>query len=205
MTEGEIARAVVRDPCLLLAVGPSESHGNGLPVGTGAFIAEAVVDEVSRRTGILRARPFPYGVTHPGADDAAGVTSLRRKTLHRAVNELLAGWEDDGIEEFVLVTAHSSEPHLDALLMVLTPRSRTTVFDLGSVPMDDVLGASPGADLPHLDASILLHLQPDRIPEGAEGASYAPDAASGEAAFERYVDALVRHLGPRSHGPRTVE
>ncbi len=195
-TPSEIRTALDRNPRLLLAVGPLENHGPDLPVGTGYRIASAVVEEASARTGVLRAPGLAYGVAHSGWDRISGLTTLRRKTLHRALNDLLAGWEDHGVHEFVLVTAHSSESHLDALLMALNSHSRTTVFDLGSVPVEGVPDPGPLPDPHALDRSVLYHLDPGRIPETADAATYAAEATSGEVIFERWVEALVAHLGP---------
>ncbi len=199
LTEPQIEARLRVEPRLLLAISPLEDHGPGLPVGTGLTIASAVVDEVSRRTGILRAPPFPYGVTHKSAVRRSGLASLRRKTLHRAINELLAGWEDHGIQEFVLVTAHGSESHLDAMLMAMTSNSRTTVFDLGSVQVEEVVTKMDDPDVARLDTALLTFLAPEQLstiharPELE--AKYTPDKVAGEALFNRYVESLLNHLG----------
>lgn len=194
LTPSEIARALVRDPRLLLAVGPLEDHGTDLPVGAGYRIASAVVDAASAETDVLRAPGLAYGVAHSGWEETAGLTTLRRKTLHRALNELLAGWEDHGVEEFVLVTAHSSEAHLDALLMALNSHSKTTVFDLGSVPMGDMKGFDRSSDVRDVDRSVLRFL--DGSPDSGESdpATYDPEDTSGEEIFDRWRDTLVGHL-----------
>lgn len=205
MAGPEIEARLKAEPRLLLAISPMEDHGPGLPVGTGLTIAAAVVDEVSRRTGLLRAPPFAYGVTHRSAERRPGLASLRRKTLHRAINELLAGWEDHGIREFVLVTAHGSESHLDALLMAMTSNSRTTVFDLGSVRVEDVVTETDDPGVTRLDTALMSYLAPDQLtkatPPSDEGARYTLGKAVGEALFYRYVESLMSHLGFGSGTP----
>lgn len=215
-----VERTLARDPRLLLAVGALEQAGPHLPLGTNIHIAGAVVDAVSRRTGILRAPAFPYGVTLKGSSRFAGTAGMRRKTFHRAVNELLADWEDHGVEEFILVTAHPSSRHLEALLMALTSDAVTTVFDLPSIDVRDIVEGEPG--LEHggeLETSLLLHLLPEAVsPTNAVDSSPTPSATSrylrghhptppteshgvigfpsratpekGAAAFARYVEAL---------------
>jgi creatinine amidohydrolase len=210
-----------RDPRLLMAVGALEQAGPHLPLGTTTHIAGAVVDEVARRTGILRAPPFPYGVVLKGSSTFSGTAGLRRKTFHRAVNELLADWEDHGVQEFILVTAHPSAPHLEALLMALTADALTTVFDLPAIDIQDLVEGEPG--LEHggeVETSLLLHLLPEAVSmESARDLAPTPaasrryrrglhptppsdgpglvgfpsraDASKGEAIFRRYVDALV--------------
>ena len=211
---------LARDPRLLLAVGALEQAGPHLPLGTNMHIAGAVVDEVARRTGILRAPAFPYGVTLKGSSRFAGTAGLRRKTFHRAVNELLADWEDHGVEEFILVTAHPSSRHVEALLMALTSDARTTVFDLPSIDVRDLVEGEPG--LEHggeVETSLLLHLMPDTVSEAdvrdwsptpavtsryrrghhptplaeSEGVIGFPSRGTrekGAAIFDRYVEAL---------------
>jgi creatinine amidohydrolase len=163
----EVQRALARDPRLLLAVGSLEQTGPHLPLGTNFHIAEAVVEEVARRTGILRAPGFCYGVTLKGSQRFAGTAGLRRKTLHLCLNELLASWEDHGVRELILVTGHRSEAHLEALLMALTSRARTTVFDLAAIDVEDLLEGEPGIEHGgERETSLLLHLKPELVSVG---------------------------------------
>lgn len=226
-----VQRILARDPRLLLAVGALEQAGPHLPLGTNFHIAQAVVDEVARTTGILRAPGFCYGVGLKGSRSFAGTAGLNRKTLHRTVNELLAAWEDHGVREFILVTGHRSEAHLEALLMALTSRARTTVFDLSAIDVADLLEGDPG--LEHggeRDTSLLLHLLPDTVvqdsvvdvtPTAAVQASYRrghpptplPDTRGvygypsratrekGRRLFDRYVAALSTLLSRQGGSP----
>ena len=138
----EVERALVRDPRLIFPVGALEQHGPHLPLGANIVIAQRVAREVSRTLQILRAPTFSYGVTI-GGGPFAGRAGLRRKTLHRAVNELLAEWEDHGVKEFVIITAHRFEPHLEALLMALTGEAMKSVYDLYEIDVSDLLETDP--------------------------------------------------------------
>jgi len=180
---------------------------------------------VARRAGILRAPPFSYGVT-VGGGPWAGTAGLRRKTFHRALNELLGRWEDHGVREFLIVTAHRFEPHVEALLLSLTARSQTTVFDLSQIDVSDLLDAdSAGEHAGEMETSLLLHLAPelvrtreasDFLPEpqalrryirgrvptppqasrGTVGRPTLASAAKGAAVFGRWVDTLVAVIQP---------
>ena len=164
LTWPEAGRVLARESRLLFPVGALEQHGPHLPLGTNTFLAESVARRVSAELGILRAPTFAYGVSRGGRGRYAGTSTLRRKTLHRAINELLASWEDHGVSEIVVITAHRYEPHLDALLMALTSRSATTVIDLYAVDVRDLLEAAP--ELKHrgeLETSLMLHLAPERV------------------------------------------
>ncbi len=216
----EVGRILAREPRLLVPVGALEQHGPHLPLGANTLLAKEVVAEVSRTHGILRAPPFCYGVTQ-GGGPWAGAAGLRRKTFHRALNELLAGWEDHGVSEFVVVTAHRYEPHVEAILLSLTDRSATTVFDLYQIDVSDLLEGDPEREHGgELETSLVMHLAPhlvrpgeavDFVPEGralrrytrrrmptppqeARGLVGRPSLASaekGRAIFRRWVERLA--------------
>lgn len=221
LTWREAGRLLARDSRLLFPVGALEQHGPHLPLGTNTFLAEAVARRVSTDLGILLAPTLAYGVTGDARGRFAGTATLRRKTLHRTVNELLASWEDHGVSEIVVITAHRYEPHLDALLMALSSHSLTTVIDLYAVEVRDLLEAEPA--LEHggeMETSLMLHLAPERVrrdqiadfapaprearkyirqrmptaPAGSLGVLGRPTLATaekGRALFERWVAAVT--------------
>ncbi len=221
----EAGRRLAHDPRLILPVGALVQHGPHLPLGTNTFITEAVARAVSRRLGILRAPTFHYGVRGPERESFAGTAGVQRKTLHRALNELLAEWEDHGVQEFYLLTAHQLEAHIEALLMALTSSASITVVNLYSIPVDDILEGSPlGEHGGELETSLMLALAPELVqlshatdvipdtrtlrkyargrvatpPPGARGTLGAPSRATpekGAAVFSRYIQALKEILG----------
>ncbi len=196
LTWREVSRILARDPRLVVPVGALEQHGPHLPLGTNTFIAEQVARELSQEHGVLRAPAFPYGVGLPGNRPFAGTTTLRRKTFHRAINELLAGWEDDGFREFILITAHRFEPHLDALLMALTTDSLTTVVDLYAIDISDIVDASPEAEYAgEVETSLMLHLAPEQV-RLDQISDYVVDPGS----LRRYVQGRVPTPPPDSEG-----
>ncbi len=222
----EAGRLLARDPRLILPVGVLEQHGPHLPIGANLLITERVAREVSRARKILLAPAFPFGVGLPGFEAFAGTAGLRRKTFHRALNELLAGWEDHGVREFLILTAHHSEAHLDALLLALTSEAVTTVVNLFSVDVSDLVEAPPEVEhAGELETSLLLYLAPELVrpdrtadfvpdpgsirryfrgrvptpPTVSQGVLGRPSRASrskGEAVFRRYVAALLELVPP---------
>ena len=219
----EVGRALARDPRLILPVGALDQHGPHLPLATNIHIVEHVVREVSERLSVLRAPVFAYGTTQSGGP-YAGKAGLRRKTLHRAVNELLAHWEDDGVAEFVIITAHRYEPHLEALLMALTDSALNSVYDLYQIDVSDLVTEDPETEHGgELETSLMMHLEPDLVrvdqirdfrlepselrkytrgrvpapPTESCGVIGRPTLASpdkGAAIFERYITALTSAL-----------
>lgn len=159
----EVARRLRARPRLIFPVGALEQHGPHLPFGTNIIIAERVASEVARRTGVLHAPVFSYGVT-VGGGPFEGRSGLRRKTFHRAVNELLGRWDDDGVEEFIIITAHRFEPHLEALLLTPAVRAANTVYDLYQIDVSDILESDPEFEhAGELETSLMLHLRPELV------------------------------------------
>lgn len=221
----EVGRILARDARLLVPVGALEQHGPHLPLGTNTFIAQKVAEAVSQKLGILRAPPFSYGVT-VGGGPWAGTAGLRRKTFHRALNDLFARWEDHGVQEFLVVTAHRYEPHVEAILLSLTARSVTTVFDLHQMDITGLVECDPTVEhAGELETSLMLHLAPHlvrsdeitdvapqtktlrryirgRVPtppqgtRGAVGSGTLATASKGKAVFERWVETLCATLSP---------
>lgn len=220
----EVGRVLAREPRLLLPVGALVQHGPHLPIGTNTFIAEAVADRVSRSLGILRAPAFHFGVRGPEPETFAGTAGIQRKTLHRALNELLAEWEDHGVQEFVLLTAHRQEAHLEALLMAMTSSASTTVVNLYSIDLKDILETPAFSDhAGELETSVMLHLAPELVrleqaadvilppdvlrkyargrvatpPPGSRGILGAPSRATAEKGafiFSRYIESVKEVL-----------
>ncbi len=227
----EVGRILAREPRLIFPVGALEQHGPHLPLGANVLIAERVAAELSEQLAVLRAPAFFYGVA-VGGGPFAGTAGLRRKTFHRAVNELLARWEDHGVTEFIIVTAHRFEPHLEALLMALTDTSLTTVYDLFQIDVSDLLEGDPEKEHGgELETSLLLHLAPERvrlekatdfIPEaralrkytrgrvptpppesrGVLGHASRGSAEKGRAVFRRYLDTLAAVIGANASSSR---
>jgi creatinine amidohydrolase len=162
LTWPKVGRILAEDPRLIMTIGALEQHGPHLPIGTNIFIAEQVARTVSERCGILRAPPFSYGVTVSGGPFRA--PGLRRKTLHRAVNELIGGWEDLYVQHFHLITAHRYEPHLEALLMTASGPAHKSVYDLYQIDVSDVIETDPEFEhAGELETSLMLYLAPDRV------------------------------------------
>src|SRR5205085_10438380 len=115
MRPDEIAATLANDGRLIVPVGTCEQHGRHLPLGADTIIVEHLADDLSAEFGLLRAPTLEYGVNVATERSFAGNASLRRKTLHRALNDLVDTWEASGVREFILLTAHEHDPHLEAL------------------------------------------------------------------------------------------
>lgn len=160
----EVASVLARDSRLIVPIGTCEQHGPHLPLGCDTIIAEKLGEDLSARFGVLLAPSMEYGVNVDSERAHPGNTAMRRKTLHRALNDLLSHWESGGITEFVLLTAHAHDPHQEALATVVTQRARVRVVDLLGIRIDDLLdGQREAMHGDEVDTSLLLHLAPHLV------------------------------------------
>lgn len=222
MSWSDVAGHLAGDGRLLMPVGALEQHGPHLPLGTNVLIARRIALDVSSEFHVLRAPTFSYGVNVPTEREFAGTASLSKKVLHRALNQLLSAWEEQGFKEFILVTAHRHEPHQGALSALLTETAKVRVVQLWDVAIGDLLEEQPGAlHGGEAETSVMLHLYPELVrmerardydpspsefkrylrgqlavpPRGGAGAMGKPTAANGEkgrAIYERMLNAVRR-------------
>ena len=164
MRPAEIATLIDRDPRLIIPVGTCEQHGPHMPLGCDTIIVERLAADLSAEFAVLLAPTVEYGVNVETERGFAGNASLRKKTLHRMLNDLLDTWEANGIREFILLTAHEHDPHLEALSTVITSEARVRVVDIFSVDLKDLL---EGQDDPmhgdEVDTSLLLYIAPELV------------------------------------------
>ena len=159
-----ITETIDRDPRLIIPVGTCEQHGPHLPLGCDTFIVEQLADDLSAEFGVLRAPTIEYGVNVQTERGFPGNASLRKKTLHGMLNDLLDAWESTGIREFILLTAHGHDPHQEALATVMTTSARVRVVDVFAVDVSDLLeGQTEPMHGDEVDTSIMLHLCPEMV------------------------------------------
>jgi len=195
LTPPETTAILKNDPRLLVPVGCTEPHGAHLPIGCDTIIVESLADDLSALSGVLRAPTVEYGVNAPSENPAPGAAGVRKKTLHRLLNDLISAWENCGVAELILLTAHAFDPHQEALATVIAARARIRVVDLFAVNLSDLLeGQLEPMHGDEVDTSLMLHLAPqlvrldaaeDYMVERAElrrfrrGASKAPRGTAG--------------------------
>jgi creatinine amidohydrolase len=179
----DVAAHMARDPRLLVPIGALEQHGPHLPLGTNVIITRRAAVDLSREFRVLRAPTIAFGVNVKTDRVYAGAATLRPKTLHRALNELLDTWETQGFREFILLSSHRHEPHLDALATLFTVDARIRVVSLWDVDVADLLDTQPGPlHACEAETSLMLHLHPELV-----RMDRARDFELDQAAFERYI------------------
>ena len=214
MSVGERLRA---RPTLIVPVGTTEQHGPHLPLGCDTIIVERLSDDISARYGVPRAPTVEYGV-HAATRPFPGGAALRRRTLHRVMNELIESWEAGaGVREFLILTAQSSEAHLEALSTIRTDGAKVQVLDIFSLDFGSLLERPAPIQGGELDTSLLLYLAPHlvhmnlaqdfeltpemaryrpghsrRLPSGSPGSVGFPSLASAQKGERLYTFILER-------------
>lgn len=164
MRPDEVGAAIRKDPRLIVPVGTCEQHGRHLPLGADTMIVEHLADDLSAEFGICVAPTLEYGVNVDTERGFPGNASLRKKTLHRMLNDLLDTWESTGVLEFILLTAHEHDPHQEALATVITTVARVRVVDIFAIDFRDLLeGQSEPMHGDEVDTSLMLFLAPNLV------------------------------------------
>jgi creatinine amidohydrolase len=196
MTPGDVAFAIGLNPRLIVPAGTCEQHGPHLPMGSDAIIVDRLADDLSAEFGIVRAPTIEYGVNAVTGEVLPGSASVRRKTLRRWLNDLLPDWERNGVEEFLVLTAHGHAPHQEALATVMTDRARVRVVDIFAM---DLATVAETADGPihggEVDTSLMLYIAPHLV-----RMDLARDCILPETERRRYRRGTMMHLPAASQG-----
>lgn len=150
---------LARDPRLIIPVGTTEQHGPHLPLGIDTILVERLAGDLSAEFGVLLAPTVEYGVNARTRTPYPGNATLRRKTLHRFMNDLVGSWEEGGVRSFVILTAHGHEPHQEALGTLRTRGASLRTVDIFTARLE---GDAEEAGVPiHggvVDTSLLLFI-----------------------------------------------
>ncbi|MGH7509902.1 MAG: creatininase family protein [Gemmatimonadales bacterium] len=195
MTPVSVGERLQERATLIVPVGTTEQHGPHLPLGCDAIIVERLADDLSAAFGVPRAPTVEYGV-HAATRPFPGGAALRRRTLHRVMNELIESWEAGaGVREFLILTAQSSEAHLEAVSTIRTDDATVQVVDIFSLDFGSLLERPAPIQGGELDTSLLLYLAPELVRmDLAQDFALTPDMLT------RYRPGHTRHLPAGSPG-----
>lgn len=191
------AREVLRaTPRLLLPAGTLEARGPHLPLGCDTVILERLADDLSAQTGIPRTPALEYGVHATPDDPGPGTAALTRKTLHRALNELIAVWEEvAGVRDTLILTAHAADQHLEALSTIRTI-GRVRVVDI--LALDGILPFRESRSGPwhggEVDTSLLLFIAPELVDHALVPPTLPASAEKGRLMYEAIRSTLITRL-----------
>lgn len=164
LTPADVEDHLAHDRRLIVPVGACDQYGPHLPLGAATRVAEAFAERLCRDFGVLRAPSVHYGVNVPADRSFTGPATLRQKTLHALLNDLLAGWEDTGFNEFILLTVHDYDSHVEAIATVTLASSRVRVIELVNIDLSLILEGRSGPEHGgEILTSLMLHLYPERV------------------------------------------
>lgn len=147
-----------------MPVGTTEHHGPHLPLGCDTILVERLADDLSAEFQVLRAPTIEYGVNAPTPVPHPGSAGVRRKTLHRWLNDLVGAWEASGVKLFVILTAHGQDPHQEALSTLSTRKAQVRTVDIFALSYP---AREEPAELPihggAVDTSLLLYLNRELV------------------------------------------
>lgn len=203
LTPDAVRATLARDSRLLVPVGTCEQHGPHLPLGCDTLIVERLADDLSASFNVLRAPTVSYGVNTATKRPYPGNAAVRRKTLHRWMNDLLGSWEQGGVDTFIILTAHGHDPHQEALSTLRTHRARVFTVDIFALDftgyLEDPGGPTHGGEL---DTSLMLHLAPELV--RMDLAQDFPLTERQVARYRRRAAGSVPALSPGSVGRPTL-
>ena len=182
MTPSAVRERLVEHSALIVPVGTTEQHGPHLPLGCDTIIVERLADDLSARSGIMRAPTVEYGV----------------HTLHRTMNELIESWEEGAnVQQFLILTAQNNDAHQEALSTIRADQASVVAVDVFAMDFSTVI-ERPGGPVHggELDTSLMLYIAPDLVHmELAQDFALPPGRGS-----RRFDPALGRELPAGSPG-----
>lgn len=102
---------------IFLPVGSIEGHGNFLPVGTDAIIAEGFANVFAKETEGVILPPIWYGIT-PNTNNL-GAVSVRHKVLINALKDICCNLYSSGFTKIIIVNIHNGN---DASIKVVVEK-----------------------------------------------------------------------------------
>jgi creatinine amidohydrolase/Fe(II)-dependent formamide hydrolase-like protein len=112
------------------------------------------------------------------------------------MNELIESWEEGaGVREFLILTAQSSEAHLEAVSTIRTDQATVQVVDIFGLDFGALLERPAPIQGGELDTSLMLFLAPHLV-----NMELARDVDLTPSMLANYRPGHTRHLPPGSPG-----
>lgn len=185
------------DSRIIIPVGSIAQYHPSLPLGTSAIIVERLAEEMSAEFQVIRVPTIHYGVNAENTATYPGRVSVRKKTLQQFLNDTLAGWEKSGITEFIFLTIHAYDPHLEVIESVAATEAKVRAVNLLAVDLTECVDMGVSEDL--LDSEsvlrcLMLYLAPELVEDNGIVTPGSQKAVSAEAGklFYDTIKAKVR-------------
>jgi creatinine amidohydrolase len=164
-----------RDASLaVLPVGSFEQHGSHLPLATDTIVACSIAEAVAAHYNLMLLPPVTISCSHEHSD-YAGTVSVSAATLYAVVRDVASSLEQRGIRRLVLVNGHGGNYVLGNIVQEANVSERRMALfphrdDWEQARKAGGLTTSNHEDMHggELETSILLHVAPERVGDGAE-------------------------------------
>jgi creatinine amidohydrolase len=114
MTSSEFARAVKRNPLVILPVGALEEHGPHLPLSADIVQPMKLARAVAARRRALILPPLWYGYCS-STRNFPGTVSIEVDTLRLVARDLVADVYRNGVRKLLVLSGHAGGGHMAAL------------------------------------------------------------------------------------------
>lgn len=158
----------------VLPVGSFEQHGSHLPLATDTIVACAIASAVAAHYELLSLPPVTISCSHEHSD-FAGTVSVRAATLYAVICDVAASLEQRGIHKLVVVNGHGGNYVLGNVVQEANVGERRMALfphrdDWEQARKAGGLVTSNHEDMHggELETSILLHVAPEQVRDGAE-------------------------------------
>lgn len=114
MTSADFARAIKRNPLVILPVGALEEHGPHLPLAADILQPTALAKALAKQRRALILPPFWYGYcssTRP----FPGTVSIEVDTLRLVARDLVEDIYRNGVRKLLVLSGHAGSGHMAAL------------------------------------------------------------------------------------------
>jgi len=160
----EVRDRLAQDGRLIVPLGARAPHGPPRPIGPAPLVTEAFARQLSPDLAVLRAPIIHCGVNVPAEACYPGAATLREKSLHALLNDLLGSWEDDGFREFIVLTVHDYDSHVEAAATITTSGARLRVIELLNIDFSGFgIMATDSEHGGEVLTSLMLHLYPQLV------------------------------------------
>jgi len=192
----EVESYLAHRQAIILPIGSTEQHGPSGLIGTDILTAQAIAEEVGRRTDTLVGPGLPVGMAHHHMA-FPGTMTLRPSTLIQVIQEYVGSLVAHGFHDFLFINGHGGNiapvtaafyeiyedarrQHGPAAPSVRCELSNWFALPAVSALQKDLYGDKEGHHATPSEIAVTQHLHPNRI----KIAPLSPNPSSGTTFYD---------------------